>query len=59
MRILLAVAAFCIAALAEAQGPAQTQTQTQTQGQVRAPRQAARQPRRIVLVDRIVAIVGR
>ncbi len=57
MRILLAVAALCIAALAEAQAPAQTQTQTQ--GQVRAPRQAARQPQRIVLVDRIVAIVGR
>ncbi len=55
MRILLAVAALCIAALAEAQAPAQTQTQ----GQVRAPRQAARQPQRIVLVDRIVAIVGR
>jgi peptidyl-prolyl cis-trans isomerase SurA len=57
MRLLLAAAALCIAALAEAQAPAQTQTQTQ--GQVRAPRQAARQPQRIVLVDRIVAIVGR
>ena len=57
MRILLAVAALCIASLAEAQAPAQTQTQTQ--GQVRAPRQAARQPQRVVLVDRIVAIVGR
>jgi len=53
MRILLALAALCITALAEAQ------TQAQTQGQVRAPRQAARQPQRIELVDRIVAIVGR
>ena len=33
--------------------------QTQTQGQVPAPRQAARPPQRIVLVDRIVAVVGR
>ena len=57
MRILLALAALCITALAEAQAPAQTQAQTQ--GQVRAPRQAARQPQRIELVDRIVAIVGR
>jgi len=57
MRILIAAAVLCISGFAQAQAPAQTQTQTQ--GQVRAPRQAARQPQRIVLVDRIVAIVGR
>jgi len=30
----------------------------QTQGQVPTPREAARQPQRVVLVDRIVAVVG-
>ena len=46
MRILFAVAALCIASY------------TQAQGQVPAPREA-RMPQRIVLVDRIVAVVGR
>lgn len=64
MRALFAVAALCVAssALAQApsrtQPPAQTRTQTQTQGQVPVPR-AARQAQRVVLVDRIVAVVGR
>ncbi|HUN69600.1 MAG TPA: peptidylprolyl isomerase [Burkholderiales bacterium] len=35
------------------------QAQTQVQGQVPVPRQAARQPQRVVLVDRVVAVVGR
>ena len=52
MRILFAVAALCIASYAQAQAP------KQTQGQVSAPREA-RMPQRIVLVDRIVAVVGR
>ena len=55
MRMLFAVAVLFISGLAQAQAPARTQTQ----GQVQAPRQPARQPQRIVLVDRIVAIVGR
>jgi peptidyl-prolyl cis-trans isomerase SurA len=54
MRILFAVALLCISGFAQAQAP----SQTQTQGQVPAPR-AARQPQRVVLVDRIVAVVGR
>ncbi|MEK6242918.1 MAG: peptidylprolyl isomerase [Pseudomonadota bacterium] len=54
MRILFAVAVLCISSFAQAQAP----SQTQTQGQVPAPR-AARQPQRVVLVDRIVAVVGR
>jgi peptidyl-prolyl cis-trans isomerase SurA len=53
MRILIAAAVLCSCAFAWAQAP------VQTQGQVPAPRQAARSPQRIVLVDRIVAIVGR
>lgn len=57
MRILFAVMVLCISGLAQAQ--AQAPARTQTQGQVPAPRQAARQPQRIALVDRIVAIVGR
>ena len=56
MRILIAAAVLCSCAFAWAQAP----VQTQTQGQVPAPRQAAaRPPQRIVLVDRIVAVVGR
>jgi peptidyl-prolyl cis-trans isomerase SurA len=64
MRALFAVAVLCVASYALAQSPsrtqtpAQTPTQTQTQGQVPVPR-AARQAQRIVLVDRIVAVVGR
>jgi peptidyl-prolyl cis-trans isomerase SurA len=54
MRILFAVAVLCISSFAQAQAP----SQSQTQGQVPAPR-AARQPQRVVLVDRIVAVVGR
>ena len=53
MRILIAAAVLCSCAFAWAQAP------VQTQGQVPAPRQAARPPQRIVLVDRIVAVVGR
>jgi peptidyl-prolyl cis-trans isomerase SurA len=52
MRILLAVAHLCVSGLTQAQAP------SQTQGQVPAP-QVARQAPRIVLVDRIVAVVGR
>jgi peptidyl-prolyl cis-trans isomerase SurA len=63
MRILFAAAVLCIGAAAQAQAPvpapAQTPTPTPTQGQVPAPRSAARQAQRIVLVDRIVAVVGR
>jgi len=54
MRILFAVAVLCISSLAQVQ----VQAQTQSQGQVPAPR-VARQPVRVVLVDRIVAVVGR
>ena len=57
MRILLALVVLCACGLAQAQ--TQAPARTQTQGQVPAPRQAARQPQRVVLVDRIVAIVGR
>ena len=56
MRILFAVAVLCISSFAQAQ--AQAQAPAQTQGQVPAPR-VARPPQRIVLVDRIVAVVGR
>ena len=56
MRLLFAIAAASIAGLAWGQAPAPSQTQTQ--GQVPAPR-ATRQAPRIVLVDRIVAVVGR
>ena len=56
MRLLIAVAVLCIAGLAQAQAPAQSQTQTQ--GQVTVPR-VPRQAPRIMLVDRIVAVVGR
>ena len=65
MRVLAAVAVLGIAIAAQAQEPLRTQGQvqdreapTQTQGQVPAPR-VPRQPQRIVLVDRIVAVVGR
>jgi peptidyl-prolyl cis-trans isomerase SurA len=62
MRVLFAVAVLCVAGYALAQAPSRpqtpAQTPTQTQGQVPAPR-AARQAQRIVLVDRIVAVVGR
>jgi peptidyl-prolyl cis-trans isomerase SurA len=57
MRNLIAGVALCACGLAQAQAP----LQTQTQGHVPTPRQAqsARQPQRIVLVDRVVAVVGR
>ena len=63
MRILSAAAVLGISIVVQAQEPLRTQGQVreapaQTQGQVPAP-QAARQPQRIVLVDRIVAVVGR
>jgi peptidyl-prolyl cis-trans isomerase SurA len=54
MRSLFAFAVLCVAGFALAQVP----VQTQTQGQVPGPR-VARQAPRIVLVDRIVAVVGR
>jgi peptidyl-prolyl cis-trans isomerase SurA len=57
MRILVGAALLCLCAFAQAQAP--VRGQAQTQGQVPAPRQAARQSQRVVLVDRIVAIVGR
>lgn len=65
MRFLLAAAVLCAGA-AQAQAPASppaspapsAPAQAQTQGQVPAPRQAARQSPRVVLVDRIVAVVG-
>ncbi len=56
MRFLFAAAVLCIAGLAQGQAPAPSQTQTQ--GQVPGPR-ITRQAPRIVLVDRIVAVVGR
>ena len=55
MRNLIAGAALCLCGLAQAQAP----LQTQTQGHVPTPLQSARQPQRIVLVDRVVAVVGR
>ena len=63
MRILFAVAALGICIAAHAQEPLRTQGQVPgravpSQGQVPVP-PAARQPQRIVLVDRIVAVVGR
>jgi peptidyl-prolyl cis-trans isomerase SurA len=64
MRLLFAAAALCLGAVALAQAPApvpapaQVQMQGQVQGQGPGPRQSARQPQRVVLVDRIVAIVG-
>ncbi len=58
MRILFAALAACIAGFAQAQAKAPAPSQTQTQGQVPAPR-VPRQAPRIVLVDRIVAVVGR
>ena len=63
MRVLSAVAILGVSIAAQAQEPVQTQGQVtsrdaQTQGQVPASRAAA-QPQRIVLVDRIVAVVGR
>ena len=60
MRLLLAAGLLFIG-VARAQAPvpaAPAAAPAQTQGQVPAPRQAARQPQRIVLVDRIVAVVG-
>ncbi|HEY8069062.1 MAG TPA: peptidylprolyl isomerase [Burkholderiales bacterium] len=56
MRILAAAAALCMGVAAQAQAPAPAAVQTQ--GQVPTPRVATRQPQRIVLVDRIVAVVG-
>ena len=56
MRILFAVAALCSAGFAQGQAPAPSQSQTQ--GQVPAPR-VTRQAPRVVLVDRIVAVVGK
>jgi peptidyl-prolyl cis-trans isomerase SurA len=67
MRLLLAAAALCMGAAAQAQAPAvpgpvpapaSAPAPAQTQGQVPAPRQSARQSPRVLLVDRIVAIVG-
>ena len=58
MKLRFAVAVLCISGFAQAQAPAPVQTQPQTQGQVPGPR-ITRQAPRIVLVDRIVAVVGR
>ncbi len=65
MRIISAAAILGFAIAVQAQDPLRTQGQipspnapAQTQGQVPPPR-PARQPQRIVLVDRIVAVVGR
>ena len=65
MRIISAAAFLGIALTVQAQDPVRTQGQVlppdapvQTQGQVPSPR-AARQPQRVLLVDRIVAVVGR
>lgn len=58
MRTLFAALAVCIAGFAQAQAPAPSQTQTQGQVPAPAPR-VPRQAPRIVLVDRIVAVVGR
>ena len=65
MRILSALAVLGISIAAQAQDSVRTQGQIgrgaappQTQGQVPVPA-AAQQPQRVVLVDRIVAVVGR
>ncbi len=56
MKLPFAVAVLCIAGFAQGQAPAQSQSQTQ--GQVPGPR-VPRQAPRILLVDRIVAVVGK
>ncbi|HLX80487.1 MAG TPA: peptidylprolyl isomerase [Burkholderiales bacterium] len=63
MRLLLAAGLFFFG-VAQAQAPVPATPASSTaspavQGQVGAPRQTARQPQRIVLVDRIVAVVGK
>jgi hypothetical protein len=57
--LFIGVAQAQAPALVPAPAPAPEPAPAQTQGQVPAPRQAARLPQRVVLVDRIVAIVGK